>query len=192
MDMERVGEIVAGIKAINDGKDKTCNHGEDLAPHGIAGYARHAAVSELIENWDAAISEGRSLRSLVGDVQDVIVDLRKFRQAVKFRFAKEMDLKDPALGARFSPRLHAINDGKDETCHNGEDLAPGQLCEYARHAAVKQLLDNWTQALSTRHSLGGLIGDVEDVIAELKQFREAVNFRFAADLDATVERGLTP
>lgn len=71
----------------NDAKAKTAE-----APHpldalaeeiyrgeNLSSYAAHAAATELIGNWKAALNDGSPINELVGDVDDVIAILTKFK-----------------------------------------------------------------------------------------------------------------
>lgn len=75
--------------------------------------------------------------------------------------------------------LHAINDGEDKTCLDGQGLEPVDLYGYARQDAARVLIQSWTDGLRDGALLPAMIHDVEDTVAELRAFERAVRFRFS-------------
>lgn len=53
----------------------------ELASSGhLAGYAAHAAASELVGNWRAALQDGARLEQLLPDIDDTITMLENFKR----------------------------------------------------------------------------------------------------------------
>jgi hypothetical protein len=80
-------EIIAGLRAINEGTDTTCLDGQSLRPVDLYGTARQAAVQVLLENWADALDGGASLAGLLHDVNAVRGELAAFERAVRYRFS---------------------------------------------------------------------------------------------------------
>lgn len=65
---------------------------DDLCGSELAGYAARAAAQELLTNWETAVADG-SKDNLVGDVDQVIARLQKFREEA----AKELPVANGGL-----------------------------------------------------------------------------------------------
>lgn len=79
--------------------------------------------------------------------------------------------------------IRAVNDGSDTTCNNGESMSAVELAHYARQDAMNTLIENWSAALHDGVSLRRLIGDIDDVVADLNATKSVLERRFEDDLD---------
>jgi hypothetical protein len=83
-------EIIAGLQAINNGTDRDCLDGQSCAAVDLAGYVRQDAIDSLLGHWNEHL-RSNTLASIIGDIDDIIDELRAFERAVRFRFAAEFE-----------------------------------------------------------------------------------------------------
>jgi hypothetical protein len=73
-------------------------------------------------------------------------------------------------------KLEAMNGDDDE------QLSPTDLAGYARQKAMEVVLDNWQAALRDGEALSELVKDLDDLVADVRTFKTAVEERFADEL----------
>lgn len=61
----------------------------------LSGYAAKAAAEMLVANWQDALRDGNSLDNLIGDVDDVISLLQRFKSSVAAILGVAPQVDDP-------------------------------------------------------------------------------------------------
>lgn len=84
MSTDNVKETWLKLDAMNGDVD------EQFAPAGLAGFARQKAMDVLIGNWQHAMRDGASLADLLGDIDDLVADVQKFKTGIEERLADEL------------------------------------------------------------------------------------------------------